>query len=206
MKEPEKFEPIGKFETNYIFNKIFTFVKDVVFTDERQFSIVNLIQNTGIGYINEYSTLETYPRLGYFDYQLVGSGEWELTFHPVKFAFNSYGTSILSISLLDGVAGTGSTSFGDVVSIASSQTSVSSGTTTTIASFSTSNRSAKILTMIEATSGISSGQYDSTEINIIHDGTTVTKLEYGDMQNTLKFWNTWTWNISFLHRFWSCQG
>ena len=116
---------------------------------------------------------------------MAGSSEWELTFHPVKFAFNSYETSILSISLLDGVAGTGSTSFGDVVSITSSQTSVSSGTTTTIASFSTSNRSAKILTMIEATSGISSGQYDSTEINIIHDGTTVTKLEYGDMQNTL---------------------
>ena len=45
MKEPEKFEPVGKFETNYIFNKIFTFVEDVVFTDERQFSIVNLIQN-----------------------------------------------------------------------------------------------------------------------------------------------------------------
>ena len=181
----EKFEPIGKFETNYIFNKIFTFAEDTVFTDERQFSIVNLIQNAGIGYINEYSTLETYPRLGYFDYQLAGSSEWELTFHPVKFAYNSYKTSILSISLLDGVAGTGSTSFGDVVSVTSSQTSVSSGTTTTIASFSTSNRSAKILTMIEATSGISSGQYDSTEINIIHDGTTVTKLEYGDMQNTL---------------------
>lgn len=181
----EKFEPIGKFESNYVFNKVFTFAKDVIFTDERQFSIVNLIQNAGIGYINEYSTLETYPRLGYFDYQLSSPTEWELTFHPVKFAYNSYNTSILSISLLDGVSGTGSTSFGNVVSVASSQTSVSSGTTTTIASFPTTNRSAKILTMIEATSGISSGQYDSTEINIIHDGTTVTKLEYGDMQNTL---------------------
>ena len=53
------------------------------------------------------------------------------------------------------------------------------------ASFSTSNRSAKILTMIESTSGISSGQYDSTEINIIHDGTTVTKLEYGDIKTPL---------------------
>ena len=48
MKEPEKFEPIGKFETNYIFNKIFTFIEDTVFTDERQFSIVNLIQNVGL--------------------------------------------------------------------------------------------------------------------------------------------------------------
>ena len=35
----EKFEPIGKFETNYIFNKIFTFAEDTVFTDERQFQL-----------------------------------------------------------------------------------------------------------------------------------------------------------------------
>ena len=186
----ERFEPIGNFETNHVFNKIFTFAKDNLYTDERQFSIVNVIQNDGIGYINEYSTLETYPRLGYYDYQLSGSTadsiKRELTFNPVKFGYNSYLTSILSISLLDGVSGTGSTSFGDVVSIASSQTSVPSGTTTTIASFPTTNRSAKILTMVEATSGISSGQYDSTEINIIHDGTTVTKLEYGDMQNTIQ--------------------
>ena len=181
----EAFEPVGKFETNYVFNKVFTFVKDNVYTDERQFSIVNLIQNAGIGYINEYSTLETFPRLGFFDFQLAGADEWELTFNPVKFEYNSYVTSILSISLLDGVSGTGSTSFGNIVSIASSQTSVSSGTTTTIASFPTSNRSAKILTMVEVTSGISSGNYDSTEFNIIHDGTTVTQLEYGDMQNTL---------------------
>ena len=39
--------------------------------------------------------------------------------------------------------------------------------------------------MVEATSGISSGQYDATEFNIIHDGTTVTQVEYGDMQNTI---------------------
>jgi len=189
-ERPEKFEPVGKFETNYVFNKVFTFVKDNVFTDERQFSIVNLIQSSGRGYINEYSTLETFPRLGFFDYQLSGSTEWELTFNPVKFEYNSYQTSILSFSLLDGVSGTGSTSLGNIVSIASSQASVPSGTTTTIASFPTTNRSAKILTMVEATSGISSGQYDSTEISIVHDGTTVSMLEYGDMQNTLASFGT----------------
>ena len=180
----EPFEPIAKYDTNYIFNKIFTFARDNVYTDERQFSIVNLIQDNNLGYINEYATLETYPRLGFYDYAKTGDG-WELTFNPVKFEYNTYLTSTLNVSLLDGVSGIGSQALGDIVDITGKQVSVPSGTTTTVASFPTTNRAAKILTMVEATSGISSGQYDSTEINIIHDGTNVTQVEYGDMQNVI---------------------
>ena len=180
----EAFEPIARYDSNYIFNKVFTFARDNVYTDERQFSIVNVLQSANTGYTNEYATIETYPRLGFYDYAAVDGG-WDLTFNPVKFEYNSYLTSTLAYSLLDGVSGVGNTSIGDIVSIASSQTSIPSGTTTTVASFPTSIRSAKILTMVEATSGISSGQYDATEFNIIHDGTTVTQVEYGDMQNTI---------------------
>ena len=106
-----------------------------------------------------------------------------MTFNPVKFEFNTYNTSTLNVSLLDGVSGIGSGSFGDIVDITGKQVSVSSGTTTTVASFPTTNRQAKILTMVEATSGIASGQYDSTELNIVHDGTTVSLLEYGDIEH-----------------------
>ena len=74
---------------------------------------------------------------------------------------------------------------GNIVDITGKQVSVSTGTTTTVASFPTTNRAAKILTMVEATSGIASGRYDATELNIVHDGTTVSLLEYGDMQNTV---------------------
>lgn len=180
----EPFEPVARYDSNYIFNKVFTFARDNVYTDERQFSIVNVLQSANTGYTNEYATIETYPRLGFYDYVAVNGG-WDLTFNPVKFEYNSYLTSTLAFSLLDGVSGVGNTSIGDIVSIASSQTSIPSGTTTTVASFPTSIRSAKILTMVEATSGISSGQYDATEFNIIHDGTTVTQVEYGDMQTKI---------------------
>ena len=180
----EPFEPIATYENTFIFNKVFTFARDVVFTDERQFSIVNMIQDGFRGYINEYATTESYPRLGFYDYNKEGDG-WELTFNPVKFEYNTYQVSSLSFSLLDGVVGTGSTTFGDIVTVESQQVSVPSATTTTVASFSTDNRAAKILTMVEATSGISSGIYDATEMNIIHDGTTVTQIEYGDIQNDI---------------------
>ena len=180
----EAFEPIARYDTNYIFNKIFTFAKDNVFTDERQFSIVNLIQDSTLGYTNEYSIIETYPRLGFYDYGRATDG-WDLTFNPVKFEFNTYNTSTLAFSLLDGVSGIGSQALGNIVDITGKQVSVSTGTTTTVASFPTTNRAAKILTMVEATSGIASGRYDATELNIVHDGTTVSLLEYGDMQNTV---------------------
>ena len=67
MKEEKNLNQL-KYDTNYIFNKIFTFAKDNVYTDERQFSIVNLIQDNTLGYTNEYSIIETYPRLGFYDY------------------------------------------------------------------------------------------------------------------------------------------
>ena len=180
----EPFEPIARFESNYVFNKVFTFAQDNIFKDERQFSIVNIIQNGLLGFINEYAIVETYPRLGFYDYEKTGDG-WDLTFNPVKFKFNNYEVSTVAISLLDGVTGTGSTTFGDIVTLESQQATIPTGTTTTIATFPTSNRAAKILTMVEATSGIASGTYDATELNVIHDGTTVFILEYGDMQSDL---------------------
>ena len=109
---------------------------------------------------------------------------WDLTFNPVKFEFNTYNTSTLAFSLLDGVSGIGSQNLGDIVDVTGKQVSVSTGTTTTVASFPTTNRAFKILTMVEAASGITSGRYD-VELNIVHDGTTVSLLEYGDMQNTI---------------------
>ena len=80
----EPFEPVARYDSNYIFNKVFTFARDNVYTDERQFSIVNVLQSANTGYTNEYATIETYPRLGFYDYAAVNGG-WDLTFNPVKF-------------------------------------------------------------------------------------------------------------------------
>tara|TARA_B100001094_G_scaffold63763_1_gene59721 strand:- start:2514 stop:14540 length:12027 start_codon:yes stop_codon:yes gene_type:complete len=179
----EKFSKVDDFESNYILNKIFTFVKDDVFTNERQFSVVNMLHNGIIGYSNEYGTISTYPPLGFYGYIQSGTG-WSLTFNPIKFQYNAYQTATVAISLLDGVAGVGSTSLGDVLSIESDQVNINFGSTTTIASFPTSNKAAKLCVLAKGTSGIHSGQYHSSDINIVHDGTTVSMVEYGDIQTS----------------------
>jgi len=178
----ERFETVSSYDLNFAFNKIFTFARDRVYTDERQFSIINVLQDGIVGYINEYATIETYPRLGFYDYLRNGDG-WDLTFNPVKFEFNTYDVSTVAVSLLDGVSGIGSTQMGDIVDFTSKQVTVSA-TETTIASFPTTNRAAKILTMVKGVSGISSGEYDATEFNIIHDGTDVHYVEYGDIHSS----------------------
>ena len=178
----ERFETVSSYDLNLRFNKVFTFARDRVYTDERQFSIVNVLQDGVSGYLNEYATLETYPRLGFYDF-LRSSDKWDLTFNPVKFEYNAYDVSTVSISHLDNVVGTGSSQLGDIVDFTSSQVTVSA-TETTIASFSTSNRAAKIVTMIKGTSGVSSGEYDATEFNVIHDGTDAYYVEYGDIHSS----------------------
>ena len=78
-------------------------------------------------------TINTYPSLGFYDY-LISGEKWDLTFNPVKFEFNNYDVSTVSISLLDGVSGIGSTTIGDIVDITSSQTTISGTETTTLLS------------------------------------------------------------------------
>ena len=74
-----KFSRVGEFTKNHTFNKVFTLVKDQTFSDERQFSIVSLMQHSDTAFINEYAVLETFPELGTFDYIPTTTG-WDLTF------------------------------------------------------------------------------------------------------------------------------
>ena len=48
-ERPDRFSSTGSFQNTFKFNKILTFAKDVQFTDEKQFSIVNLIQDSETG-------------------------------------------------------------------------------------------------------------------------------------------------------------
>lgn len=176
----EPYEAIAAFESNYTFNKILTHARDRTFTDERQFSIVSLIQNDSVAYMSQYATLETYPYLGYYDYIATSNG-WDLTFFPVKFQFNTYDVSAVAFSILDDKATTSSVNHGDIVLVDSERTSVSAGTTTTIVSVGTSYRALKVLSLIEQ---VSSEGFYSTELNILHDGTDVSLLEYGSLNES----------------------
>ena len=176
-ERPDRFSSIGSFENTFKLNKMFTFAKDVRFTDEKQFSILNLIQDSETGYISEYSILESVGRnLGSYDY-LVTSDGWDLTFNPALFEFNNYNTSVISFSALSDYSGIGSVhAIGTAVSTFSEQHSVPTGTATTIATIPTTFRSAKVLVMLED----SNDNYIGNELNIIHDGTDVSLLEYGN--------------------------
>ena len=56
-ERPTKYSDIEAI-LNDIYNKVFTFVKDRIFTDERQTSIVSVLQTDQIGYMQEYVTME----------------------------------------------------------------------------------------------------------------------------------------------------
>ena len=176
-ERPDRFSSTGSFENTFKFNKMLTFAKDIQFTDEKQFSVVNLIQDSETGYISEYSILESVGRnLGSYDY-LVTSDGWDLTFNPVLFEFNNYTTSVISFSGLSDYSGIGSVhAIGTAVSTFSEQHSVPTGTATTIATIPVTSRSAKVLVMLQDTSD----NYVGNELNIIHDGTNVSLLEYGN--------------------------
>tara|TARA_B100001142_G_scaffold131600_1_gene133153 strand:+ start:4547 stop:16651 length:12105 start_codon:yes stop_codon:yes gene_type:complete len=176
----EPYESIASFESNYTYNKIVTLARDQVFTDERQFSIVSIIQNDNIGYINQYATLETYPYLGYFDY-IATAGGWDLTFFPVKFEVNSYDVSSVAFSILDDKTTTGTRSYGDVSSVFSQRSIIPPSSTGTLVSVGTTYRALKVLSMVEE---VPTDTFYSTELNIIHDGTDVSLLEYGSINES----------------------
>ena len=166
------FEVIAVYGLDYNYNKIFTHVKDATFTDERQFAIVSVLQDNGIGYISQYASIESYPYLGYFDYGVTSTG-WNLLFYPVKFEKNVYSTSTSAINILSGITTTGVDAHGDVAYTVGGYQPIAANTKTSIVSFGTTYRAAKIIALFDAENDSKYG----AELNIIHDGTECYQVE-----------------------------
>ena len=175
-ERPTKYSSIAPYQFHDTYNKIFTFVRDRSFTDERQSSIVSLLQHDGAAYLQEYATMETYPELGYFDYVVTADG-WNLQFYPNKFEFNEYDTSAISISIQDNVTSVGNTNIGNVARLENFRTNCPDNTMTTIVSLGSTYRAIKALVQSED----ENGEFAINEINLIHDGTDVELFEYGEM-------------------------
>ena len=155
--------------------KYITYVSDRRYTGQRQLMIVSLIHDSGVGYLNQYARLESTYDLGSFDFIVDGS-EGVLTFNPVNYSVNDYNITTLSYNLKDSMLGIGTSDFGNLVTVKTSSQFVSSGSTTIIGIGTTYN-SAKVLVEITG----SNGQYEFDELNIVHDGTNVELLEYGQI-------------------------
>ena len=181
-----KFSQVGEFAKNDVLNKIFTIVKDQTYSDERQFSIVSLLQHSNQAYINEYATIDTQLELGSFDYIPTKTG-WDLAYFPIKNEWNLYDVSNVSISVKDNIVGVASTALGDIVSVGTTHVDVAydanagMAATTTIVSMATTYRSAKIMVQVENTHQ----EFWGCDLNIVHDGSKVEALQYGDIRNSL---------------------
>ena len=106
-----QFSAIASYENAYKYNRLFVLAKDITYTDERQFSVVNILQHNNVGYLNEYGNQTTYnisdnfddttyPELGSFDYGPTDTG-WELEFSPNKTVYNEYELTTIGFNLLD---------------------------------------------------------------------------------------------------------
>ena len=175
---PTKFSTADEFPISQRSKKFLTLVKDATFTGERQTMIVSLLQNGSEGYLNQYGRVESVTDLGSFDFAVSGNNG-QLRFFPTKFQNNNYNMSVVSFDIIGfaNTTGIGTTTLGDVVNIESTQTSVSAGTTTTIVGIASTYRSSKIIVQINA----DNGRMEYDELNVIHDGTTVELLEYGQL-------------------------
>ena len=166
------FEVVASYDSNYRYNKIFTHVRDRVFTDERQFAIVSILQNKGIGYISQYASIESYPYLGYFDYTITSEG-WDLLFYPVKFELNVYDVSSSAINILSGISSTALDAYGDISYTVGGHQDIPANTKTTVVSFGTTYRAAKIIALFDGENNLTYG----AELNVVHDGTDCYQVE-----------------------------
>lgn len=167
---------IDEFDRTRKVKKYFTYIRDKRFTSERQALLVSIVHNGTTGYINQYGRVETSYDMGSFDISFSGNFGY-LLFYPTLFEVNDYDISYLSFCLDDTISGIGTTSLGDTVKIATQNSFVSPSTTGNVVSIGTSYRASKILVQITS----SDGRYEVDELNIIHDGSNVEVLEYGQM-------------------------
>jgi hypothetical protein len=157
--------------------KYISYVSDRRYTSQRQLLIFTLLHDNDFGYINQYGRVETSYDMGSFDFIVEGS-EGVILFYPTKYSINDYNVTTLSCNLKESFAGIGSTSLGGIVDINTNTTTVSFGTTT-IVGLGTTYTSSKILVEICG----DGGEYEFDELNLVHDGSNVEFIEYGQLTN-----------------------
>jgi hypothetical protein len=176
---PTPFSEVHRFNLADIrTQKYIAYVRDKRFTEEKQSLIITtLIDDVGNTYLNQYGRVESSYDMGSFDLTIDGS-EGVLLFYPNKSSVNDFDITTLSYNINDNLLGIGSTNFGGIVDIQSNSVLVSSGSTT-IVGIATTYRAAKVLVSITG----NDGRYEFDELTIIHDGTNVELLEYGQLTN-----------------------
>jgi len=171
---------VDEFDVNaYRFRKYIALITDKFTITDQEVLLVSLLHDNANGYLNQYGRVETIHDLGSFDFTILGT-EANLLFYPNYFSVNNYDVSLASYNLRDITTGIGTVSLGDSVIIKTSTQNVSVGTTTasTIVGIASTYRASKLLIQIEASD---KSYFEIDEVTVIHDGTSATLIEYGQM-------------------------
>jgi len=161
--------------------KYIVYIQDSRFTLERQIYVVSLLHNNSTAFIQQYGGVYTIADLGSFDFDILGT-DGRLLFFPKKFSRNDYTLTNLAFNIEDTISGVGATNLGTSIKINSSTATVALGTTTAtnILTIPTTVRSSKINVSAGATNP-SFANFEFDELTIVHDGTNVELLEYGQI-------------------------
>ena len=210
-QRPDPWAEVARYDiANNKENRFIVYVRDRLFTKERQIMMVNALFDSvsGKSMINQYGSVDTVTDLGYMDTAVDGT-DAVLQFHPVKSEKNNYNVISLSYNLDElgfttSLTAIGATSVGydsnpagALVSIGSSNVLATGGTELKIATVGTASttglgtagnatnelynpRSAKIIVAIATSEG--SVEYD--ELSILYSGIGATSIvwqEYGQL-------------------------
>ena len=182
---PSRFSSVDLFDVSASRSrKYIAYVSDKVFSEEKQISILTLIHNDTFGFLNQYGRVETLSELGFFDFNLFGT-EGQILFYPNKYELNDYHINFFIYDIEDTISGIGTLDLGDTVKISSGTKTIPVGfsTTTTLVGIATTYRASKILVQYSA---IDKSYFEYDELTVIHDGSKVELLEYGQLStNTL---------------------
>jgi hypothetical protein len=166
---------------DYRIKKYITLAKDVAYPTEKQISILTILTDGTDAYLNQYAKNDTLSDLGSFDYRIFGN-QGNILFYPNKLYINNYNISLFSIDIQNNITGIGTTNLGGAVKIDSTNSNIPSGTSSpiTLVGIASTYRSSKVLVEIHTTDNLYC-QY--SELNIIHNGTDVQLVEYGQLNN-----------------------
>ena len=151
--------------------------------------VVDIAHDTTFAYVNQYGRLETVYDMGTFDFVISGS-EGQLLFYPTKTEINDFDVAALTYRLDDNLLGVSNKSLGSSVLVNSSSHKVAVGVTETVVGFASTYRSAKILVGVTKNAGgdgttIIGNEFEFDELNICHDGTDVSIVEYPQVSTDL---------------------
>ena len=186
LPRTDRFAPVDLFPlTSARHKKYIAYIQDNRFGDERQVYIISLLHNSSTAMLNQYGGVASYADLGSFDFDILGD-EGRLLFYPKKYRVNDYFVSTLAFNIGDSVAGIGSTAFGDIVNVGSATSTVGLGVTTAvnIVGIAKTYRSAKITVSLAATNS-EYQYYEVDELTMVHDGTNVELMEYGQVSSDM---------------------